>query len=119
MRDADDSGPLACFLEDPEEEVVRVARGSSRGGKDECLWGGIIAYRSPPLKLRIDGYWKPDACVAALGLGVDLNAICDAAVDTETVLRLVVPPERKELAEALPAPPVGSAASHASISSGL
>jgi hypothetical protein len=33
VRDADDPGLLGCFLEDPEEEIVRVGRGASRGGK--------------------------------------------------------------------------------------
>src|SRR5437588_2706944 len=88
VRDADDSGFLACFLEHPEEEIVCIDSGASRGGKDECVWGGIIADQSPPLKLRIDGDRKPDICVAALSLGFDLNAICDAAVDLETVCLL-------------------------------
>src|SRR5581483_2658957 len=40
--------------------------------------------------------------IASLGLGFDLDAICDAAVDSKAVLRLVVPAECEKLARPEP-----------------
>ena len=88
--------PLAGFLEDPEKEIVGVDRGAASRGKDECFWRGVLARPSPPLKFCLDRNGKPDASIAALGLGFDLDAICDAAVDSKTVLRLVVPAARED-----------------------
>src|SRR5581483_3012404 len=93
---------LAGFLEDPEKEIIGVDRGTASGGKDECLWGGVLARRSPPLKFCIDRNGNPDASIASLGLGFDLDAICDAAVDSKAVLRLVVPAECEKLARPEP-----------------
>jgi hypothetical protein len=98
VRHAGDPGLFASFLQDPEKEIVGVDGGSPCRRKDECLWGGILAARSPPLKFSLDRDGKPDATVAALGLGFDLDAICDASVDSKTVLPLIVPAECEKLA---------------------
>jgi hypothetical protein len=74
-----------------------VDGGPPRRWKDECIRGGILAGRCPPLKFRVDRDGKPEARVAALGLGFDAYAICDAAVDWKAVLPLITPAECKKL----------------------
>ena len=66
VRNASDAGRLACFLEDPEKEIVGVDRGAPRLRKNECIWGRVFAGRSPPLQFCIDRNGKPDTSVAAL-----------------------------------------------------